>query len=245
MNDGPQNKAFTLVEMLIGMAIIGLIVSMVYGSYAATTRSLDVYNRRMTGADRAHLVLRLMGRQLRGAYAPRAAFPTGPSGPAGQNHEAAGPLPANGIPASPAVIFRGDPRDAGGEILCFLTTGGLSQGPDKPGGLSRVRYRYETQGGVLSLCSEPFVSSSDARRACPVWRPVLYGVTNIDLEFHDGLRWRPAWNGREAARLPRAVRIVLTVADEGGRTHRYETAVPLACRTSTQKQLHRTRAGQL
>ncbi len=237
MNDRSRHNAFTLVEMLIGMAMIGLIVTMVYGSYAATTRSLDVYNSRMTCSDRAHLVLRLMARQLRCAYAaPRTTSTPTHAGPGSQQ--------ANSLPAPLALLFQGDPREAGGEILCFLTTGGLSQEADKPGGLSRISYRYESQNGVLSLCCEPGVQPSDRRRGSQIWRPVLSGVTSIDLEFHDGQRWQPTWNARETGRLPLAVRMVLTLADEGGRTHRYETAAPIACRSSVPGQWRGVRMGE-
>jgi prepilin-type N-terminal cleavage/methylation domain-containing protein len=243
MNDRSRHNAFTLVEMLIGMALIGLIVTMVYGSYAATTRSLGVYSSRMTCSDRAHLVLRLMAHQLRCAYAPSS--PANTSTLAARGSQQANPLPARGISAPSALLFQGDPREAGGEILCFLTTGGLSQEADKPGGLSRMRYRYESQNGVLSLCCEPGVPPADRQRDSQIWRPVLGGVTSIDLEFYDGQRWQPAWNSREMGRLPLAVRVVLAVTDEDGRAHRYETAVPIACRGSVPKQLRGVRAGQL
>jgi prepilin-type N-terminal cleavage/methylation domain-containing protein len=246
MNDRSRNNAFTLVEMLIGLAIIGLIVSMVYGSYAATTRALDIYGSRMTCSDRAHLVLRLMAHQLRCAYAPPLAAPaTGSSTPMGRGNQQTGALAARGISTASTVLFQGNPQEAGGEILRFLTTGGLSQGPDKPGGLSRVSYRYETQNGVLSLCCEPSAGPADHRRDSPVWRPVLRGVTGVDLEFYDGQRWQSTWNSRETARLPQAVRIILTLVDESGRTHRYETAAPIACRSSAPRQLRGGRAGQL
>jgi prepilin-type N-terminal cleavage/methylation domain-containing protein len=246
MNDRSRNNAFTLVEILIGMAIIGLIVAMVYGSYAATTRSLDIYNSRMTCSERAHLVLRLMTHQLRCAYAPpRLAPATSKATLAGRGSEQFGSPGVRGISAPAAVLFQGDPREAGGEILRFLTTGGLSQGPDQPGGISRISYRYETQNRVLSLSCEPSLSPADRRRDSPLWRPVLSGVTGIDLEFYDGRRWQPTWNARETARLPQAVRIILTIVDESGRTHRYETAAPIACRSSTPKPLREVRAGQL
>jgi prepilin-type N-terminal cleavage/methylation domain-containing protein len=243
MIDRSRNNAFTLVEMLIGMALIGLIVTMVYGSYAATTRSLEVYGSRMTCSDRAHLVLRLMAHQLRCAYAPPAAASA--STLAARSSQPINSAPARAVPTSWALFFQGDPREAGGEILRFLTTGGLSQELDKPGGLARVRYRYETQGGVLSLCCEPGVYPADGRGDSPTWRPVLRGVTRIDLEFYDGQQWQPTWDSRATRRLPLAVRMILTIADESGRTHRYETAVPIACRSSAPRPLRGVRAEQL
>ena len=54
------NPAFTLVEVLVALALISTIVMMVYGSFTAATRSMDLYGRRLACADRASLVLRLL-----------------------------------------------------------------------------------------------------------------------------------------------------------------------------------------
>lgn len=240
MNSRQGNKAFTLIEMLVALAIVGLIVTMVYGSYAATSRSLSICNNRMTCSERAHLVLRLMARQIRCAYAPPFQADVPSESGKGQNSR----LPQNSISRTPTTVFRGDPYEPDGEILSFTTTGGLGLGPDRPGGLSRISYRYDARSGTLSVSCEPCVRPFDNRRDAQV-RPVLSGISSIELEFHDGRRWQQAWSSDKADRLPRAVRIGLTIIDESGRTHRYGTAVPLALGSGVPGQQRKTPAGRL
>ncbi len=237
MGSRSRDKAFTLIEMLIAMAIIGMIVTMVYGSYAATSRSFDLCRKRMTCSERAHLVLRLMARQVRGACTP--SFPAS-APPVSRFRESGttpiGPSPQEGTSGTPASIFQGDARGARGEILCFATTGGLSAGLDRPAELSRIRYRYESQTGVLSLSCEPFVYASEGRQSPPAWRPVLSSVTGLELEFHDGRQWQQRWDWRQTGALPQAVKVALTIVDESGREHHYETAMPIAARSSMLRQ---------
>ncbi len=241
MNSRRGNQAFTLIEMLIALAIVGLIVTMVYGSYAATSRSLSIYNSRMTCSERAYLVLRLMARQIRCAYTP--SFQAGVPSEAGEGQN--GRLPRNSISRASTAVFRGDPHEPGGEILCFTTTGGLGLGPDRPGGLSRISYRYDARSGTLSVSCEPCVHPFDNRRNAQVRRPVLSGVSSIELEFHDGHRWQQAWSSGKTGRLPRAVRIAFTITDESGRTHHYGTTVPTALGSGVPGQQRRTLAGRL
>ncbi len=245
MNDRSHDKAFTLIEMMISLAIVSLIVTMVYGSYAATSRTLDVYNSRLTCSERAHLVLRLLARQIRGACLPTPGAASTQAVPFSTSPEIrrGNPPLRNNIPQTSADAFRGDPRAPRGEILCLTTTGGFAAGLDSRGGLSRITYRYEAQTGGLSISCAPLMYNSDQRRSPPVWRPVLSGVTSIELEFYDGRRWQPRWDGRETGAVPQAVRIALDLVDESGRTHRYQTAIPIASQSAAPKQQSQRAAG--
>ncbi len=212
---GPY-KAFTLIEMLVSLALVGTIMTMVYGSYAATSRSLDVYSSRMACSERAHLALRLMARQIRCAYMPPAATR---------------PAQADaGTPAAPIVAFQAERTD----MLSFLTTGGPGSGLDKPLGISRVAYRYDRPSATLLFCCEPGASGSGGARGSGAWRPVLRGIADMELAFHDGRQWQSRWDSKQAGRLPQAVKIALAVADEQGRAHRYATTIPVICQTRTQ-----------
>lgn len=228
------------------MAIIATIMTMVYGSYAATSRSLDVYDGRMACSERAQLVLRLMARQIRCAYAPPSPTDSATAPPSLADHDNAPYRTAShedeSEPAS--VLFQGSVHGPRGEILDFITTGGFSMGPDGPMGLSRIAYRYDKLAGVLSISCEPHVRGLRQSEDRSVWRPVLKGVTSIDLEFHDGKQWQYEWDAKNSRRLPQAVRIAVTVTDENERTYRYGTTVPVACRTAVQERLQITSAGK-
>ncbi len=222
---------FTLVEMLVALALVSTIATMVYGSYAAVSRSLDLYGSRTACYERTCLVLRLMARQIRCAYVP-------PS-PAGATPSA----PQNGtLPALPAA-FRADSRDAGGTILSFITTAGLATGPDTPMGVARIMFRYDPSNGTLSICCEPYRYAADEARESGPWRPILRGVTRVDLQCYDGRQWQVAWNG-ENEKLPQAVKIRVTILDEKDRVHEFETTAPIASRIALPRQRISTGAGK-
>jgi general secretion pathway protein J len=220
----PPSTGFTLIEMLVALAIMSTIVTMVYGSYAATSRSLDIYNSRMACSERACLVLRLMARQLRCAYAP--------SPETGSTQSS----PQNSTPSTQPDAFRADAHEANGQILSFITTGGLDAGPDRSTALSHVLYRYDPSNGTLSIRCEPYVYQVDALQDPGGWRPILSGITGMDLQFYDGRQWLPKWDGGENRELPRAVKIAIAVINERGRDHEFGTTVPIACRSTPQNQ---------
>jgi general secretion pathway protein J len=111
---------FTLLEMLVALALVSTITAMVYGSFAATGRSLDLYGRRMACGDRTLLVLRLLSRQLRCAYLPTAAA-TEPFAAGGQTLSfitTAGVNTASSQPAALSrIVYRYDPG-AGTLSIC-------------------------------------------------------------------------------------------------------------------------------
>ncbi len=217
------NHAFTLIEMLISLTIVSAIVTMVYGSYAATSRSLDVYSDRMACTERAHLALRMMARQIRCAYMPPVATQATQDEPSRRS-----------VPAESAVAFRAGPQGLRGDFLTLTTTGGFGLGLDGPVGISRVAYRYDGPRRTLLISCEPDADSAGRAADPGLWRPLLGSVTSLELAFFDGRQWQPTWDSSKAGRLPQAVKIVLAVADEKGREHHFATAVPVICRAAAQ-----------
>ncbi|MCL5279395.1 MAG: prepilin-type N-terminal cleavage/methylation domain-containing protein [Planctomycetes bacterium] len=222
---------FTLVEMLVALALVSTIATMVYGSYAAVSRSLDLYGSRTACYERTSLVLRLMARQIRCAYVP--ILPASPMPPSLQNSVS---------PALPAA-FQADSRDVSGTILSFITTAGFAAGPGTSMGVTRVMYRYDSSVGTLSIWCEPYRYTADDSQEPGPWRPILSGVTRVDLQCYDSRQWQAAWNGT-GEKLPQAVKIGLTVLDEKDRAHEFETTVPVASRIATPKQRISTGEGK-
>lgn len=221
------------MEMLVALVLTSTIITIVYGSYAAASRSLDLYGSRLACRERTRLVLRLMARQIRCAYVPLSPTGSTPSSP------------RNTTPSPRPAAFRADARGASGEILSIITTGGLGTRLNEPTPLSHVMYRYDPAGGTLSIYCEPCVYDVDGRQEPGRWRPILSGVRRVDLQFHDGQRWQSQWDSSDSGRLPQAVKIVLTVVDEKDRPHEFGTVVPIGCRNAPQKQQVSTGVGRL
>lgn len=232
--------------MLIAMAIIAIIVSMVYGSYAATSRSLDICDSRLTCSQRTDLILRLMARQLRCAYGqPTEPNATGASpAPAGRTPiQAAGELSKAGGPrlSKPRPIFLGATRNSQGDVLDFVTTGGLAGGPNGPGGLTRIRYRHDPGHRTLEVCSQPYIHSLGGDRSTDDWKTLSQQVIGVEIEFHDGRQWLAQWSSESNRKLPRAVRITLTVIDEEDRVYQCGTTVAIRHQAAQPSKVEKTR----
>ena len=236
MSDRKTNAGFTLIEMLVALAIIMGIVTMVYGSYVATTRSMDAHQGRMACSERAYLVLRLLGRQVRCAYAP----PTDPNDETPVSPEGTAPIAATAsAPRSgatetrirePSPWFWGNPRGRRGEILSFVTTGGPAAGPDTPRGLSRVTYLYDRATATLSIRTQERVNLFRRSEDAGPVQPVLSNVTTVGLRFHDGRDWQDEWDYEKNDGLPHAVKLELTVVDENEREHHYGATIGVMSR---------------
>jgi len=217
MQSRRTDRGFTLIEMLISLAIVAAIVTMVYGSYAATSRAIDLSSSRMACSERAQLVLRLMACQIRCAYLPA-------SGP-GRHSERSASSSARTMSSS--VAFQGSGYQPHGEILGFTTTRGFNLTLNQPVGLSRIAYQYDPSAGTLSIACFAYGQGTDPQ----AWRPVLGGIRSVALAFHDGTQWQPQWDSDTNRGLPQAVRIAFTLVDDNGRERQYGTAAPIASRT--------------
>lgn len=234
MNSNRNNTGFTLIEMLIALAMMAMIASMVYGSYTATAQSITAYDSRLTCSERASLVLRLMARQIRSAYAP-SADPNQAVSRAADREAVSRTNPGQtpGVSFEPLrAVFRGNSQGSRGEILSFTTTAGLASGSGGPQGLSQVRYGYDSITNTLWIDCGPRQTLSGRTDLTQRGRPILEHVAGVDLAFHDGQRWLTEWSGPKSRNLPRAVRIGLNLRDDRGRSYHFETTVRVFSQTT-------------
>ena len=199
MSSTRASQGFTLIEMIVSLTIIAAIMGMVYGSYTATTRSIDASRARTACMERAHFALRLMGRQIRCAYAP----------------------------STGSAAFHGDCRDPHGDVLSFVTSGGTGAGPGTPRGLARFTYRYDRATKTFSVSSSDYPGPRHDAPARRTSGTILCGVTSVELAFHDGRQWHQTWGLSRTQPLPRAVRVRIAVTDERGRQHDMRTTLPV------------------
>ncbi len=225
MSSGRNNTGFTLIEMLVALTIIVAILAMVYGSFAATTRSIDASGTRMAAVERACFALRLMSRQVRCAYAPRS-HETGMKNNSGSTLEV-----AQTSSHTPSMLFRGGSHEARGEILSLVTSSGLGASADARRGLFRVTYSYDRAASTLSISRQEQAEASASRTSARHSDVLLGNVTNVELGFHDGRQWQPAWDAAQRHELPRAVKLEITVTDEAGHPHSLGTTIPITQET--------------
>ncbi len=221
MTHKADKTGFTLIEMLVAVAMIVTIVSMVYGSYSATSRSAEAYKVRMTLADRAHSALQQMARQIRCCYGGAPADSTDPA-------KAALPKTA-AILQSPVNYFKGGPSAPNGEILHLVTTSALSGEPDLAGGLFDAAYRFDKSTHILFVSCTRFVQTPKGLVGERDWSPLIENVEHIELTFFDGRQWLGEWDFARRENLPAAVRIDIACRDENGRQCSYGTVAHICC----------------
>ncbi len=233
MSSSSDKDGFTLVEILVAMAIIVTIVSMVYGSYFATSKSTQAYKTKMTLSQQGRKVLELMTRQIRCSYANKADKDT---------HQISIPQQGKADPASVINYFSGNSDEPSGEILHLVTTDGFSVGLVPSNGLFEVTYKLDKSRGLLFLSQRRFAATSKSAEQKKKWQQIAEDIESLKLAFFDGRKWQNKWDFKDKRELPCAVKINITWEDENHRQYQYGTIAYIYCRKNQGKE---TRTGTL
>lgn len=221
MNSRLRQHGFTLVELLVAMALIATVLSLVYGSYIATTRSARACKSRIALARKGRKAIEQIARHIRCSY-------VGSLSDVAENGRTASGQTQIGSETA-VSYFSGDARAANGEILHLVTTGGFAEDKATADGLFEVVYKFDKRTGELALSPARFVGG--LRRAEKRdWRVVSDQVESIDLAFFDGEKWLKRWNFEDEKGLPRAVRIEIGGENERFQRYDYSTVAYVSCR---------------
>ena len=221
MNRPSSQKGFTLVEILVAVALIATILSMVYGSYFAFSRSARVGQTRITMCHQGQITLDQMARQIRCAYVGTMADDADLKKNDMQQTQRA---KQDIVP-----YFNGNLNASNGEILHFVTTNGLVEkdGPSK--GLFEITYRFDKRRGELSLRQERFLATAK-KPETGNWMPIAKNVEHLKLEFYNGKQWQRRWDFMDEKKLPCAVRLEIDCKDEDNRRYNCGTVAHIPCR---------------
>lgn len=215
-------KGFTLIEILVAVTIIAAIVSMVYGSYFATSKSVQACKSRIALSRQARKVLEQMARQIRCSYAGSTKKYKTPAKSLFRQREK--------ITDNVISYFNGNSGERGGEILHLVTTSDISVGNAAPEGLFETTYKFEKSIGTLFVNRQRFVNAPKSPAENRNWRPLASNIESIELEFSDGRRWLHTWDYLQNKSLPNAVRININFEDENFRQYHYGTIAHVFCR---------------
>jgi len=222
MSSEKTHNAFTLVEVLVAMALIVTIVSMVYGSYFAAARSTDAARATLTSEGQARELLAQIARQMRCCYVGKDVALDRP--------ESVSVVGAN--VSRPPCYFYGDAADPTGRILRFVTTQAVSVGKVSPAGLFEAAYKFDKNSGMLLYGQRRFVGASYKSLQQASFRLVAENVSAVDLSFFGGENWGNCWRFEEQGSLPRAVSVKIILEDNNGRRREHVITAATNCCTN-------------
>ncbi len=184
MNNRSGKSGFTLVEILVAVAIIAAIVSMVYGSYFATSKSAQACKRRIAMSQEGRELLGRIAQQIRCSYAGSVKKSTPPA--------VKGSLKKEETPENIINYFNGTSGEMGGEILYLVTTNGILE--EKTPGLFEVTYKFDKSNSTLFLSRERFVDAPESLIEKRNWQPLAENIESIELAFSVGQQWLHTWD---------------------------------------------------
>ena len=191
--------AVTLVEALCTLAILGVMMSAMFGVLSVTLRSVERTRERL----RSERVVSGIGRCLRRDL-----------------HAASGARTDKVAPLTTSDTIAGS-----GATLSFFTTRPLTAHVrSSPSGLWRVRYVVrsvddETGAFDLMRAAAPYTVGKDIDWGSAAEERLARGLAEWRLRFHDGSEWVDAW---QRPKLPCMVRVDVRVEggeDEADRSH--------------------------
>jgi general secretion pathway protein J len=235
--------AFTLLEVMLAVTILGIVATAVYGTFSRTLRTKGIAEERAEITRTGRSALGHMADEIASAF-----YPT--SKPAGAIFRSF----AVGTESTPldALVFSAlSPRPSGslgGEsdqrVIAYFfpqRRGRMRTAAGDPtdeetedffAAFGSARIRVPGTEPERLLRREAMMSASDAA-ARGTATAFLDNVVSLSFRFHDGNDWLDAWDSEDQDRasyrlLPRAVAIDLALYDTAGEVRHFTTAVDLA-----------------
>jgi prepilin-type N-terminal cleavage/methylation domain-containing protein len=200
---GRPQAGFTLLELLIAMAVLAIVMAIIYESYWICTKSVAAAQERSDIYQSARLALRRLSDDLMGAYVPLSAS-------AGTEEESSeeGEAPSEAGKSkegSAESVFRSldiGSGPASQDTLEFVSTANLGRGAAAY--VDFCELSYSVNGGILTR------SSSAGAGADPQSFELASNVKGLDLKFFDPEGEEHAeWDSSQSGQLPATVEITL------------------------------------
>ncbi|MBN2589176.1 MAG: prepilin-type N-terminal cleavage/methylation domain-containing protein [Sedimentisphaerales bacterium] len=220
-----KQNAFTLLEILVALSIAALIMSAVYGSYRATTKSILHCKPKSIVEQEARLFLQRFTSELRCSYAGTInSFSEKPIEYALTNEMNMGSFQKKESP-----LFTSEEVSRGNVFLQFVTSSFTSSPYLNIGGLAVVSYKLDNSGKVLLRNVRNYIKGYEQDGSDLKWQPVLSNVKNITCEYLEDDKWKEDWKSTETKVLPKAVKVSLVLDDGQTGPITFESSANIMC----------------
>ena len=196
----PAGRAFTLIELLLAIAIFSLVLSAISGVFYGAMRLRSRTTEAIEEALPVQRALAILRKDLAGIVLPR------------------GTIQSNLVVAAGS----GDGSVQDSDTAIYTSSATIS--PNLPWGeVQRVWYGLRPPTNAYASYGKDLVRFV-VRNPLPVLQDdieeqhILGGVLRLEFSFYDGTAWQTSWNTtNQTAVLPAAVKVLLTLADNPAR----------------------------
>lgn len=209
-------RGFTLIELMLALALLGLLMVMLYGSFSAVANSKVHAENRMLTEREGRAIIWQLSKEIRGAI--QTPLVLSKTLLIGQGRMESG-VPLDSITFSTAdVAHRRSLNGFGTEDLVSYT----------------AAPNLEHRGWFILMRGQTsaLITQNPGTATTP---PVVLAdnVLGLHLRYFDGQRWLESWDSRNTPPgqvLPLAISVDLSMASPGGRPANFSTsiAVPMA-----------------
>jgi len=226
---------FTLIEILTAMTLIVIIVSIVYGSFAAGSKTTGLCKDTTALSQKMRGVLDRMSRQLRCSYAPQK-YNGRAARKQNQLFELFFSAARNSTMHTEDDInyFLANTDSQAEETVQFVTTAGFFDDASAYRGLFIVTFGFDRKEKRLWLNQRRFIPTAADDRSIKNRVNILSDVVEMKTAFFDGENWLNRWDYRSYKQLPRAVKIEIRCKAPDGRERTYRSCSLLLCRGGQQ-----------
>jgi general secretion pathway protein J len=202
----PQGKGFTLIEVLLAMAILAVILAVVYGSFSTAGRNVEQAEAARDETDMARTLLSKLTDDLGNAYL---------------NQSMTATSPATNQTTNLTILYgKKEEVDGGDEkarhdSLALTTLTNFPRPDSKETELLEAGYFFREKpdgSGYTFYRREKRELSADVP---PLEGGVEYAITDhvksLQLRYYNGTKWTDEWDTRTLGVLPKAAEITLTL----------------------------------
>jgi type II secretion system protein J len=189
-----DRSGVTLLELLLAVALSIFLLMIAYSTYFGINRAVDVASEEQEVLETGRIFVELLKHDLRG------------------------------VVSSQKTPLKSDVVDIGGETASnieFVTSSSVNRSPM---GLSKVGYelRKTKEGDKVLVRMEASDLKADFKKAATGFE-VSRIITNFDLSFYDGTSWVDTWGDSSEGKMPRQVKITVSMKDAKGKTKTFVT----------------------